>query len=84
MLTPTMTHTYSEALKCQWSAWIADEHLPVLRLYLPEMNYCDMDGCISVATALLPHVIGIAVYTGGELANEYELKNGKWTCLTAN
>lgn len=75
---------WSKKLVCEWEAWVADEALPVLRLYLPLNNCCDMAGAIEVAMTLMPGVQGIAVYSGGVLDVEYGLVSGgaAWEVLS--
>jgi hypothetical protein len=52
-------------LQCQWQSWHAiNDH--DLALYLPDMNCCSMNGATTLAMALMPDVLVVRVYVGGD------------------
>ena len=74
---------FSAELMCHWISWTAVTD-SILRLDLPKLNCCDMEGAIKVARAICPRVCRIYVYSDGEIDATYIKKNGKWMYCTTD
>jgi hypothetical protein len=65
-----MEGVWSESLQCNWLRWeILDEY--TLKLFLPEMNRCDKNGCVETGTSLMPKVRRIITYVGNSPDREF-------------
>lgn len=72
-----MRGVWSEALQCEWLGWrVVGEY--ALALDLPDGNCCDMTGAIKTAEALMPEVVRIVSFQGGENDTIYRKESTGW------
>ena len=70
---------HSADLQCDWDNWSALGPT-TLELHCPAGNYCNMNGAIKVAQAIMPDVQRVVTTVGGTRDVEYVRSGSEWAC----